>query len=173
MGESDIPLAGLLFLCQGDRSRLRGGEGTWPPPSAELRKLGGQGAHRHGFAGRARFLSPLDPPHGAGRPWGSSGISNTPGTVQAPAKRHWGYHVLPVLYEDRFVARFDAEFDAAPGTLRLLACREEPGGLPWSHPANVSAFQRFLGYLDGERATFPGSGKSGLREGSAGPGIDI
>jgi len=117
-------------------------------------------ARRHGFDGRARFLSPLDP-----FLWGRKALRELWGFEYAwevykpPAKRRWGYYVLPVLYGDRFVARFDGKFDAAIGILRVLSYWEEPGGLPWSHPAIVSAFQRFLGYLGGERATFPGGGE--------------
>ena len=113
-------------------------------------------ARRHDFDGRARFLSPLDP-----LLWGRRALRELWGFEYAwevykpPAKRRWGYYVLPVLYGDRFVARFDGKFDAATGILRVLSYREEPGGLPWSHPAIVSAFQRFLRYLGGERVLFP------------------
>jgi hypothetical protein len=116
-------------------------------------------ARRHEPDGRARFLSPLDP-----LLWSRKALKElwdfeyTWEVYKPPAKRRWGYYVLPVLYKDRFVARFDGKFDAATGTLRVLSYWEEPGGLPWSHPAIVSAFQRFLGYLGGERATLPGGG---------------
>ena len=117
-------------------------------------------ARRHDFDGRARFLSPLDP-----LLWGRRALRELWGFEYAwevykpPAKRRWGYYVLPVLYGDRFVARFDGKFDAATGILRVLSYWEEPGGLPWSHPAIVSAFRRFLRYLGGERVLFPEGGE--------------
>ncbi len=127
------------------------------PPDAEARL---EEARRHDFDGRARFLSPLDP-----LLWSRKALRELWDFEYAwevykpPAKRRWGYYVLPVLYEDRFVARFDAKFEASTGTLNVLSYWKEPGGLPWSHPAIVSAFQRFLDYLGGERATFPDGGK--------------
>ena len=117
-------------------------------------------ARRCDFDGRGRFLSPLDP-----LLWSRRALRELWGFEYAwevyklPAKRRWGYYVLPILYGDRFVARFDAKFDAATGTLRVLSYWEEPGGFPWSHPTVVAAFQRFLGYLGGERVTFPDGGE--------------
>jgi len=108
------------------------------------------------FDKRARFLSPLDP-----LLWGRNALKELwdfeyAWEVYKPAaKRRWGYYVLPVLYGDRFVARFDGRYDTTSGTLQVLAYHEEPGGLPWSHPTISSAFQRFLAYLGGERISFP------------------
>jgi uncharacterized protein YcaQ len=71
------------------------------------------------------------------------------------AKRIFGYYVLPILYGDRFVARFDGRCNRKEKTLQVLAYYEEPNGLPLSHPVIHTAFQRFLSYLDGERITLP------------------
>jgi len=117
-------------------------------------------ARRHDFVGCARFLSPLDPllwsRKALRKLWGFEYVWEV---YKPPGKRRWGYYVLPVLHGDRFVARFDGKFDATTGTLRVLSYWEEPGGLPWSHPAVVSAFQRFLDYLGGERVNFPEGGE--------------
>jgi len=127
------------------------------PPDAEERL---EEARRHRFDGRARFLSPLDP-----LLWSRKALRELWDFEYAwevykpPAKRRWGYYVLPVLYGDRFVARFDAKYEAPSGILHVFSYREEPDGLPWSHPTVIAAFQRFLGYLGGERATFPGGGE--------------
>jgi uncharacterized protein YcaQ len=42
-----------------------------------------------------------------------------------PAKRIWGYYVLPILHGERFVARADLKLE--DGKLRVLALHEEPG----------------------------------------------
>ena len=42
-------------------------------------------------------------------------------------KRIWGYYALPVLHEDRFVARLDAKADRKRKALRINAVHVEPG----------------------------------------------
>ena len=42
-----------------------------------------------------------------------------------PAKRIWGYYVLPILHGERFVARTDLKIEN--GELRVLALHHEPG----------------------------------------------
>jgi uncharacterized protein YcaQ len=44
-----------------------------------------------------------------------------------PAKRRWGYYVLPVLDGDKFIGRFDAKADRESSTLRVPAIHMEPG----------------------------------------------
>ncbi|HUQ41947.1 MAG TPA: crosslink repair DNA glycosylase YcaQ family protein, partial [Candidatus Limnocylindrales bacterium] len=44
-----------------------------------------------------------------------------------PAKRRWGYYVLPVLQGDKIIARFDARRDPLTSTFRVLALHAEPG----------------------------------------------
>jgi uncharacterized protein YcaQ len=46
--------------------------------------------------------------------------------VPAP-KRRWGYYVLPVLRDDRLVARVDARSDPKAGVLRIASLHLEPG----------------------------------------------
>ena len=44
-----------------------------------------------------------------------------------PAKRRWGYYVLPVLDSDRFIGRFDARADREASALRVPAIHMERG----------------------------------------------
>jgi uncharacterized protein YcaQ len=54
-----------------------------------------------------------------------------------PAKRRWGYYVLPVLHGDRMVAKVDARADRKQGVLRVPAIHLEPG----ARPADLRAVQ--------------------------------
>jgi uncharacterized protein YcaQ len=56
-----------------------------------------------------------------------------------PAKRIWGYYVLPILHGERFIARADLKLEN--GALRVLSLHEEPGR---KAPA---AIRRALGQL--------------------------
>ena len=44
-----------------------------------------------------------------------------------PAKRRWGYYVLPILHRERLVARADMALDRAAGALRVHALYREDG----------------------------------------------
>ena len=75
-----------------------------------------------------------------------------------PAKRRWGYYVLPVLQGDRIVARFDARRDPGSGTLRVLALYAEPGVPPETARAvarETRSLARWLGLPKVEYARVP------------------
>lgn len=69
------------------------------------------------------------------------------------AERQYGYYVLPVLYGDRFVARFEPGHDKKNGTLLIKQWWWESGCGP-SAELNAAlgvAFERFLGYLGAQK----------------------
>jgi hypothetical protein len=66
-----------------------------------------------------------------------------------PGKRRYGYYVLPILYGDRFIARFEPGFDKKQGVLTVKNWWWEAGILP-DKPMKAGlteCFQRFLEYL--------------------------
>ena len=65
-----------------------------------------------------------------------------------PAKRRWGYYVLPVLDGERFVARFDARREPETGTFRVLALHAEPGATAASAPVVAREVKRLAKWLD-------------------------
>jgi hypothetical protein len=113
-------------------------------------------AERLPLLDEVRFIAPLDP-----LLWARGSLARLwdfeyAWEVYKPSgKRRFGYYVLPILYQDRFVGRFDARYDRATGTLVVLAYYAEPGGLELSHPKTFGGMQRFLDYLGGERTLLP------------------
>ncbi|RAW07794.1 hypothetical protein DKQ62_06450 [Halomonas elongata] len=106
-----------------------------------------------------RFLAPLDP-----LMWDRRGMSRVFGfdyvwEVYKPREqRRWGYYVLPVLWGDRFIARFDAQ--CREGTLTIHAWHWEadimPSRLPEGAPEALQRAARdFLGYLGADRVVLP------------------
>lgn len=65
------------------------------------------------------------------------------------AERHYGYYVLPILYGDRFVARFEPGQDKMNGTLIIKKWWWEPGVRQSQRMHNhlVQCFSQFLNYL--------------------------
>lgn len=82
-------------------------------------------------------------------------------------ERRYGYYVLPVLYGDRFVARFEPGRDRKNGAVRIKQWWWEPGVTPSQGMQSdlLGCFRRFLGFLgadylqiDGETAERAGLG---------------
>jgi uncharacterized protein YcaQ len=77
--------------------------------------------------------------------------------VYAPReKRKYGYYVLPVLYGDRFVARFEPKYDKKAKTLRLLSWWWEEGAKPDAEmkKAFKRCLKEFMGYLGAKEVVF-------------------
>ncbi|ATJ84085.1 DNA glycosylase AlkZ-like family protein [Halomonas beimenensis] len=119
-------------------------------------------------AGEMRFLAPLDP-----LMWDRGGVARLFAfdyvweVYKPQARRRWGYYVLPVLWGERFVARFDAR--CQQGTLTILAWHWEPDISPARLPEGLaealeSAAGAFLGYLGATRLVLPrGLGREARR----------
>ena len=73
--------------------------------------------------------------------------------IYKPApQRRYGYYVLPVLFGDRFVARFDSRLDRKAGKLAILSWHWEPGESLTDELAGAlrEAWTHFLAYLGAE-----------------------
>jgi uncharacterized protein len=86
-----------------------------------------------------------------------------------PAKRRWGWYVLPILFRDRFVGRIEPRIDRAAGRVQVLGLWWEEGFEPKRADGFVDAmrdaldaYRRFAGadsakwasHLDRERRLF-------------------
>ncbi len=59
-------------------------------------------------------------------------------------KRRWGYYVLPILFGDRLVGRFEPRLDRATRTLRILGIWWEVGFNPRTADGFVPAMRAAL-----------------------------
>jgi uncharacterized protein YcaQ len=74
--------------------------------------------------------------------------------VYKPAdQREYGYYVLPILYGDRFVARFEPARDKVRAALTILNWWWEEGVTPSPEmqTALIDCFQQFMTYLGRDR----------------------
>lgn len=116
---------------------------------------------------QAAFLAPLD-----NMLWDRKLIAALFGfeytwEVYKPARqRQYGYYVLPVLYGDRFVARFEPRFNKKTGVLDILNWWWEPGIEPseamWQALNScLCAFMSYLGATGLERGNWEGADRLG------------
>ena len=66
-------------------------------------------------------------------------------------KRRWGYYVLPVLHDERLVARVDARADRKAGVLRVPALHLEPGSSSGHLDATHAELAELAAWLGLER----------------------
>jgi uncharacterized protein YcaQ len=118
------------------------------------------------FRGRTAILSPFDKLiHDRVRSRELFDLDYVLEIYVPPAKRRWGYYVLPILQGDRFIARFDARREPATGTLRVLALHAEKGVTADSAPVvarEVKALGRWLGLRNIEYDRVPRGWRRGL-----------
>ncbi len=70
-----------------------------------------------------------------------------------PAKRRWGWYVLPMLFRDRFVGRIEPRIDRAAGTVQVIGLWWEEGFTPRRVDGFVEAMRDALrAYLRFARA---------------------
>ena len=61
-----------------------------------------------------------------------------------PAKRRWGWYVLPIVFRDRLVGRIEPRIDAAEGSVQVLAVWWEDGFEPGRAEGFVDAMREAL-----------------------------
>lgn len=125
--------AGELQAFQIDGQDYHGLSQVWEQPFTD--------AH---LKDRVRFLAPLDP-----LLWDRRMVAAVFGfdyvweVYKPAAQRRWGYYVLPVLYEDRFVARVDSRYQA--GRWEILS---------WHWEANVRQTRRLKQAIEAASCQF-------------------
>jgi uncharacterized protein YcaQ len=92
------------------------------------------------------FLAPLEIASARGRALPLFGFEYLWEVYKPPEKRRWGYYTLPILYQDRLVARFDPKLDRDSGTLLVKGFwLEEHTSIDERFVAALArAFNRFL-----------------------------
>jgi uncharacterized protein YcaQ len=100
------------------------------------------------------FLAPLDPVSARGRAKLLFGFDYIWEVYKPENKRKFGYYTLPVLWDDRLVARFDSKFDRTTNTFILLGFWLEDEKL-----GQDEAFAESLARGFGRFVLFLGAGK--------------
>jgi uncharacterized protein len=99
----------------------------------------------------ATFLAPLDPVSARKRAKPLFDFDYIWEVYTPAPKRKFGYYALPVLWEDRLVARFDGRLDRAASTFAILGLWFEDEALADDEPfleafaCGLERMQRFLG----------------------------
>jgi uncharacterized protein YcaQ len=95
---------------------------------------------------RTTFLSPFDRLiHDRDRMEALFGFRYRLEMYVPPAKREYGYYVLPILRGDRLIGRIDPVLDRKAGVLRVNSVHWEPGAKPVSLDKPLRSLARWLG----------------------------
>ena len=118
----------------------------------------------------ATFLAPLDPVSARKRAKPLFDFDYIWEVYTPAPKRKFGYYALPVLWDDRLVARFDGRLDRASSTFAILGLWLEDEALA-TDEAFVEAFARGLGRMQGflgaERLDVTGIAQPAIRRRAA------
>ena len=71
-----------------------------------------------------------------------------------PAKREFGYYVLPILHGDRLVGRIEPVFDRKERVLRVAGLWAQPNASPEDGPAIAAALARLGAWLGAEEIRY-------------------
>ncbi|HEX8156246.1 MAG TPA: crosslink repair DNA glycosylase YcaQ family protein [Solirubrobacteraceae bacterium] len=138
-------LAALVAGGRLEEVRLRGlRDGVWYAATEDLERLSELAP-----AARTTVLSPFDNLLcDRARTAELFGFDHRLEIYVPPAKRRWGYYVLPILHRDRLVARADAALDRDAGLLRVHALYRElqVRRTPALDRAVAGALQRLAGW---------------------------
>jgi uncharacterized protein YcaQ len=113
------------------------------------------------------FLSPLDPVSARGRAKVLFGFDYVWEVYKPLEQRKYGYYVLPVLWGDRLVARFDSKLDRTTNTFVILGLWLEDAALARDEAFAAAlgrAFGRFTSFLGAERIDAAAINEPLLRE---------
>ena len=102
----------------------------------------------------AVFLAPLDHVNARGRAKDLFGFDYVWEVYKPEQKRKYGYYVLPVLWGDRLVARFDSKLDRTTNTFIILSFWLEDKTLAKNEAfaeALSRGFARFVNFLGAEK----------------------
>ena len=117
------------------------------------------------------FLSPLDPVSARGRARVLFGFDYVWEVYKPMEKRRFGYYVLPVLWGDRLVARFDSKLDRPSNTFVILGLwlEDEALGRDEAFAAALAAgMRRFVAFLGADKLDAAAIGEPLLRGSLAG-----
>ena len=118
-------------------------------------------------AGEVVFLSPLDPVSARGRAKVLFGFDYVWEVYKPVDKRKYGYYVLPVLWGERLVARFDSKLDRTTNMLVILGLwlEDEALGRDEAFAAELGrGFKRFVAFLGADRVEAAAVNEALLRE---------
>jgi uncharacterized protein YcaQ len=100
------------------------------------------------------FLSPLDPVSARGRAKVLFGFDYIWEVYKPVDKRKYGYYVLPILWGERLVGRFDSKLDRTTNTFVILGLWLEDAALGRDEAFAAAlgrAFRRFVAFLGADK----------------------